>query len=123
VQHVGRPDALFGFDEVPAEKNQVFSGEGVDEGLVVNVDLTELRALQQSDEDVHIPIMPIERSELGEDFAAVPFGPAMIAFLPTASALYFSPFLLGGRGVHEKLRQREPQAHHRSSRLGQEGGR
>jgi hypothetical protein len=64
VQHVGRPDALFGFDEVPAEKNQVFSGEGVDEGLVVNVDLTELRALQQSDEDVHIPIMPIERSEL-----------------------------------------------------------
>lgn len=56
---------MFGVDEVPAEQNEVLGGEGVDEGLVVNVDLTELRALQQSDEDVHIPIMPIERSTCG----------------------------------------------------------
>jgi hypothetical protein len=62
AQHIGRQDALFGVDEVPAEQNEVLGGEGVDEGLVVNVDLTELRALHQSDEDVHIPIMPFERS-------------------------------------------------------------
>jgi len=58
AQHIGRPDAFFRVDEVPAEQNEVLGGEGVDEGLVVNVDLTELGALQQSDEDVHIPIMP-----------------------------------------------------------------
>ena len=47
---------MFGIDEVPAEQNEVLGNEGVDEGLVVSIDLTELRALQQSDEDVHIPI-------------------------------------------------------------------
>ena len=62
AQHIRPPNALVGVDEVSAEQNEVLGDEGVDEGLVVNVDLTEPRALQQSDEDVHTPIMSIERS-------------------------------------------------------------
>ena len=67
--HVGPPDALLGVDKVPAEQNEVLGGEGVDEGIVVNVDLTELRALHQSDEDVHIPIMSIDRERFDQPCA------------------------------------------------------
>ncbi len=58
VQYIGRQDTSLGVDEVPAEEDEVLGDEGVDEGFVVNVELTEHRALQQSDEDVHILIMP-----------------------------------------------------------------
>src|SRR5215218_3228844 len=47
AQDVGRPDASFGVDEVPAEENEVLVDEGVDEGLVVDLDPAESRALEQ----------------------------------------------------------------------------
>ena len=58
TEDVGRPDAWSGFDEVSTEQNEVLGYKRVDEGLMVDVDLTELRAFEQSDEDVHMPIVP-----------------------------------------------------------------
>jgi hypothetical protein len=54
VQDVRGPDSLFGFDELPAEQNEVLGDEEVDERLVVDVDLAELRALEERYEDVHM---------------------------------------------------------------------
>jgi hypothetical protein len=58
TQDVSRPDAWSGFDEVSTEQNEVLGYKGVDEGLMVDVDLTEPRALEQSHKDVHMPIVP-----------------------------------------------------------------
>ncbi len=60
-QDVGRPDSLFGVDELPAEQDEVLGDKRVDEGLVVDVDLAEPRALEQSHEDVHSRWCPTRR--------------------------------------------------------------
>ena len=58
AQDVGRPNSLVGVDELPTEQDEVLGDKRVDEGLVVDVDLAEPWAFEQSHEDVHMPMVP-----------------------------------------------------------------